>query len=296
MASLTALPLDIFIEISKFLPLRDALHFSKTCNTAFDAVHYVFRHRKTLNFSPFLDSYGVVALGDQELLSILCAHTRIEQILHFCPHPTFTSFQALAQHLCVFPLHVQVAAIMSMSLYQAYHLSQMCPQAFDAVYYTFAHQTDLDFSSFLDGKGVIALPDNEIMTILHAHTRARSIHYFCLPPTFTSFDALKQYFSLYLPFWLNGHDTGFLSMIHCPRAWQCDLATHPIYIHLRNMLCIHEDDHHSIINDEVYYTTNEWSCEDLDAPFLEEQRAQAHIDYVLNFWHPLLPPPPPPLP
>ena len=56
---------------------------------------------------------------------------------------------------------------------------------------------ELDFSSVLDANNTIALEDNMILTILHAHTRASIIINFCLPHTFMLFAELDQYLSLY---------------------------------------------------------------------------------------------------
>ena len=67
------LPLDIHIEIVRYLPLRDALAYSQVCTLTFDAVYYVFAHRDELDFSSVLDANNTIALKDNMILTILYA-------------------------------------------------------------------------------------------------------------------------------------------------------------------------------------------------------------------------------
>jgi hypothetical protein len=89
----------------------------------------------------------------------------------------------------------------------------------------FAHRDELDFSSLLDENHVIPLPDNDILGILHAHTRASVIINFCLPHTFTLFTDLDQYLSLYWSKYSNdgteviGHPMGTLQQIYYVNCW-----------------------------------------------------------------------------
>ena len=62
---------------------------------------------------------------------------------------------------------------------------------------TSAHRQELDFATVLDANNAIALPDTSILYVLLAHTRASVINNFCLPSTFTLFDELENYMSLY---------------------------------------------------------------------------------------------------
>ena len=75
--------------------------------------------------------------------------------------------------------------------------AEVSPTTHDVVYYIFAHRLQLDFSSTLNSSGVINLPDDTIMRILHAHARATQLRYFALSPAFQLNDQLKFYLDLY---------------------------------------------------------------------------------------------------
>ena len=97
------LPLNIHIEIVRYLPLRDALAYSQACTVAFDAVYYVFAHRDKLDFSSVLDANNTIALQDSMILAILHAHTRASVIIiNFCLPHTFTLFAELDQYLSLY--------------------------------------------------------------------------------------------------------------------------------------------------------------------------------------------------
>ena len=75
--------------------------------------------------------------------------------------------------------------------------------------------------SVLDANNTIALEDNMMLAILHAHTRASVIINFCLPHTFTLFEDLDQDLSLYWTKYANmdqmaavGHPMGTLQRIY----------------------------------------------------------------------------------
>ena len=119
------------------------------------------------------------------------------------------------------PLDIHIEIVRYLTLKDALAYSQVCTIAFDAVYYVFAHRDELDFSSLLDANDTIALPDNMILAILHAHTRASIIINFCLPRGFTLFTDLDQYLSLYWVKHTNmdrtaevGHPMGTLQRIY----------------------------------------------------------------------------------
>ena len=62
--------------------------------------------------------------------------------------------------------------------------------------------------------GFIDLQDDEILTILHAHTRVTHISNFNLPPWFSKFERLREYFSAYLSPLFYGHAVGQLQEMH----------------------------------------------------------------------------------
>ena len=78
------------------------------------------------------------------------------------------------------PFLVQVEIVRHLALADALAYSQTCVSAHDAVYYVFSHRMELDFFSVLYAQDVIALDDQTVLKILHAHVRARSISGFCL--------------------------------------------------------------------------------------------------------------------
>ena len=76
MALFEHIPLDIHIEIARYLPLRDALAYMTLNPLAYDAVYYVFSHRREVNFGSVLDEKQCIDLPDAEILNILYAHVR----------------------------------------------------------------------------------------------------------------------------------------------------------------------------------------------------------------------------
>ena len=93
MAGLQTLPLDIHnIMIAKLLNLRECLIYSQVSTVTFDAVYYVFSHRKQLDFGSVLGADKGIILPDSLLLKVLHAHTRAEVITDFCVSRQFDSF------------------------------------------------------------------------------------------------------------------------------------------------------------------------------------------------------------
>ena len=71
--------------------------------------------------------------------------------------------------------------------------------------------------------------DKDILSVMHAHTRAIEIRNFALPPAFKGFDDLKFYFEAYL----RGKGNGKLDSIHTPQV-----GNQPTY--KRGLLWVHE--------------------------------------------------------
>ena len=65
----------------------------------FDAVYYVFSHRKQLDFGLVLGADKGIILPDSLLLKVLHAHTRAEVITDFCVSRWFDSFAELEWYL-----------------------------------------------------------------------------------------------------------------------------------------------------------------------------------------------------
>ena len=99
MAGLQALPLDIHITIAKLLNLRECLIYSQVSRVTFDAVYYVFSHRKQLDFGSVLGPDKTIVLPDSVLLKVLHAHTRAEIITDFSVSKRFDSFAELEWYM-----------------------------------------------------------------------------------------------------------------------------------------------------------------------------------------------------
>jgi len=85
------------------------------------------------------------------------------------------------------PFDIILNIVQYLPLKDAFHFSAVSTTAFDAVYYAFSHRAVVNFESALNDTGTIEMTDSEILSVLHAHTRAIEIQNFALPPTFTSF-------------------------------------------------------------------------------------------------------------
>ena len=99
------LPLDVQIEIARYLPLRDALSFSQAYTLAFDAVYYVFAHRDFLDLTSVLDVNETIDLQDEILLNILRAHTRASTIVNFSLSSNFSMFSELEEYFTLYWHH-----------------------------------------------------------------------------------------------------------------------------------------------------------------------------------------------
>ena len=134
---------------------------------------------------------------------------------------------------CQFPLDIHIEIARHLNLHDCLVYSQLSPLCYDVVQYIFAHRDILDFKSVLNNDWQIALSDTELITVLHAHTRATVLTNFCVAPHFTSYSALSNYLSLYwhnddsadTMYWHNddaadtiytrGHTKGHLYTIQC---------------------------------------------------------------------------------
>ena len=117
------------------------------------------------------------------------------------------------------PLDVHFEIARYLPLKDALAYASVCTLAHDAVYYTFSHRKELNFTSLLDDNECIALPDAMILNILHAHIRAETLISFALPHTFTMFQDLEAYFFMYWRVLINqrnqqvGHPLGNLQYV-----------------------------------------------------------------------------------
>ena len=84
----------------QIIELRECLIiYSQVSTVTFDAVYYVFSHRKQLDFGSVLGADKGIILPDSLLLKILHAHTRAEVITNFCVSRRFDSFAELEWYL-----------------------------------------------------------------------------------------------------------------------------------------------------------------------------------------------------
>ena len=118
------------------------------------------------------------------------------------------------------PFDALVELAKFLNLRDSYAFSKCFTRAHDAVYYVFSHREVLDFESVLTVEEVIGISDEDILQLLHAHTRALYITNFALPPSFSMFAELEAYMSTYLsPHYEGAHPRGQLGQIQCPRLW-----------------------------------------------------------------------------
>ena len=95
MANLSSLPFEVHLLIARHLSLKDALSYAEILPITYDAVYYIFAHRKQLDFASTLNSHGIIDLSDITLLQILHAHTRATEVRYFAPSPTFQRIDEL---------------------------------------------------------------------------------------------------------------------------------------------------------------------------------------------------------
>ena len=123
------------------------------------------------------------------------------------------------------PLDIHIEIARHLNLHDCLVYSQLSPLRYNVVHYIFAHRNILDFTSVLNNDWQIALSDTELITILHAHTRATFLKLLCCP-TFHFLLCPTYYLSLY---WYNdaadtiytcGHTNGHLKSIQCIGAFE----------------------------------------------------------------------------
>lgn len=85
---------------SVFLSLKDYISYMQVSTITHDIVHYIFAHRRILDFQSVLNEHtNTIALPPQVLMTVLYAHSRVESIQNFCLSPTFTQFDEFCRYL-----------------------------------------------------------------------------------------------------------------------------------------------------------------------------------------------------
>ena len=97
------------------------------------------------------------------------------------------------------PLDIHINIVQYLDLNDCLCYAQLSTQTHDAVYYVFAHRTELNFSSVLSSYNPpkMSLSPEMFLNVLHAHTRAMQITNFCIPQNFSQFHELSEYLKLY---------------------------------------------------------------------------------------------------
>jgi hypothetical protein len=170
------------------------------------------------------------------------------------------------------PFDILIKIAKYFNLRDSYSFSKSFVRAHDAVYYVYSHRKVLDFESVLtvDDK-VIGISDEEILQLLHAHTRAVYITNFALPPSFSMFPDLETYMRTYLcPAFEGAHARGQLCQIQFSRLWgargSSSEDTALLYYSVENQF----DDHGilTVCGEFVGGPPKQtWSTVDLDAPW-----------------------------
>lgn len=201
--------------------------------------------------------------------------------LAYTIQPTYLQHPPRLPQRHVLSFDVLVHLVQYLPLRDAHNFSLVCPDFFDAVYYVFSHRTFLDFSTlfhYLDlhthnTTSFIALPDDMILQILHAHTRVETVIGFHLPPFFHSLSILHTYLGNYLHSWSGGHITGQLRAIVVSQNYSTHNYTSPMYEQLCAII------HHYITPISDFYplqvqtplpltTSPSWSTINLDHPYI----------------------------
>ena len=95
MATFQSLPFEVHIMFAKLLNSKESLIYLQVCRVAFDAVYYVFAHRKQLDFISVWGPKNTIALPDTMILKVMHAHTRAEVITGFSVSSNFSSYDAV---------------------------------------------------------------------------------------------------------------------------------------------------------------------------------------------------------
>jgi hypothetical protein len=210
-------------------------------------------------------------------------------------------------NLLSLPFDIHILIVRNLDLQTCLAYAQVAPVCHDAVYYIFAHCTELDFSSLLvDNHYFYPVPDSLFMNILYSHTRVTTLRNFCLPISFTAFNELSDYFNLYwsltfIPEYdpsvhnsdticgrYVGHIQGQLQSIYY--IGQYYGAQNPQGNILQQILTPLQDDEYGlqIANESDYSVpllsdTFNWSIIDLDAPYNRCTMCDLQIDFPLSF-------------
>ena len=112
------------------------------------------------------------------------------------------------------PFDIPIKIAKYFNLRDSYSFSKSFVRAHDAVYFVYSHRQVLDFLSVLTVDKVIGISDEEILQLLHAHTRVVCITNLALPPSFSMFPDLEAYMRTYLcPAFEGAHARGQLCQI-----------------------------------------------------------------------------------
>ena len=98
MARFLNLPFEMHVRIVSLLSLKDCIAYMQVCTVTHDVVHYVFAHRKQLDFHSVLDEQNTIALPPHVLMTVLYAHTRVETIQNFCLNPSFNMLDEFSRY------------------------------------------------------------------------------------------------------------------------------------------------------------------------------------------------------
>ena len=100
-------------------------------------------------------------------------------------------------YLLALPFDVHISIVQHLSLKDCIACMQVSTVTHDAIQYVFSHRRELNFSSVLDNNNTIGLSPTTLMTVLYAHTRAKTILNFCLNLSFNLYLDFTRYFNLY---------------------------------------------------------------------------------------------------
>ena len=186
--------------------------------------------------------------------------------------------------LVFLPFEIVLEIFKKLCLKDLLSLSKACTKTFDVVQYVFAHRSVLDFHSLHNFFGFIDMQDDEILSILRAHPRATDINNFHLPPWFSSFENLSEYFSLYLSPAFRGHATGQVQRIRvCSMYTRTFPSARSLLNKMYEMLSVHDNfTRMLVIQGEEQQLYGGWSTTNVDQPF---QRRSCTYSTVVEQLH-----------
>ena len=225
-------------------------------------------------------------------------------VIHSCKDKLEGKPELTMTDLLPLPFDIHVVIARKLTLKDSLSYAQVSTVCHDAVY-VFAHRTELDFSSVLVDNNHVSLPDTLFLTVLHAHTKATSIRYFCIPGSFSSFNDFSNYLNLYwkltfIPSYDEstpdsdticgryvGHQQGHLQSIYYTGYFgtetvQQGLRLRQILMYFDNEYCSFQITSEGDLSLPLLPESLNWGTVDIDAPYSRFTICDIQINHPLT--------------